>query len=120
GTWLQGDMAVRSDPAIYRLDPADAWRRVKLRNPKPRTLAALKAVAAWRETEAQKRDLPRGRILRDEALIELATHTPTSTGQLARTRGLPGGFADGKWGAAVIEALETVIALPQDQLPKPE
>ncbi len=119
-TWLESDMAVLSDPAIYRLDPADAWRRVKLRNPKPRTLAALKAVAAWRETEAQKRDLPRGRILRDEALIELATHTPTSTAQLARTRGLPGGFADGKWGAAVIEAIDGVMALPQDELPKPE
>jgi ribonuclease D len=119
-TWLEGDMAILSDPAIYRLDPSEAWRRVKLRNPKPRTLAALKAVAAWRETEAQKRDLPRGRILRDEAMIELATHLPTSTTQLARTRGLPGGFADGKWGAAVIEALERVVAMPQDELPKPE
>jgi ribonuclease D len=119
-TWLEGDMALLSDPAIYRLDPADAWKRVKLRNPKPRTLAALKAIAAWRETEAQRRDLPRGRILRDEAMIELATHTPTSTAQLARTRGLPGGFADGKWGAAVIEALTAVMALPQDELPKPE
>jgi ribonuclease D len=119
-TWLESDMAVLSDPAVYRLDPVDAWRRIKLRNPKPRTLAALKAVAAWRETEAQKRDLPRGRILRDEALIELASHMPTSTAQLARTRGLPGGFADGKWGAAVIEALTGVMALPQDELPKPE
>ena len=119
-TWLEGDMAVLSDPAIYRLDPTDAWRRIKLRNPKPRALAALKAVAAWRETEAQKRDLPRGRILRDEALIELATHMPTSAAQLGRTRGLPGGFADGKWGAAVIEAIEGVMALPQDELPKPE
>jgi ribonuclease D len=120
GTWLESDMAVLSDPAIYRLDPADAWRRLKLRNPKPRALAALKAVAAWREAEAQKRDLPRGRILRDEAVIELATHTPTTAAQLARTRGLPGGFADGKWGAAVIAALEAVMALPQDELPKPE
>ena len=119
-TWLEGDMAVLSDPAVYRLDPIDSWRRIKLRNPKPRTLAALKAVAAWRETEAQRRDLPRGRILRDEALIELATHMPTSTAQLGRTRGLPGGFADGKWGAAVIEAIEGVMALPQDELPKPE
>jgi ribonuclease D len=120
GTWLESDMAVLSDPAIYRLDPADAWRRLKLRNPKPRALAALKAVAAWREAEAQKRDLPRGRILRDEAVIELATHTPTTTAQLARTRGLPSGFADGKWGAAVIAALEAVMALPQEELPKPE
>ena len=119
-TWLAADMAVLSDPAIYRLDPAESWRRLKLRNPKPRTLAALKALAAWRETEAQKRDMPRGRILRDEALIELASHLPTTTAQLSRTRGLPGGFADGKWGTAVIEAIERVMALPPDALPKPE
>ena len=119
-TWLEGDMAVLSDPAIYRLDPAESWRRVKMRNPKPRTLAALHAIAAWREMEAQKRDIPRGRILRDEALIELATHMPTTAAQLGRTRGLPGGFADGKWGAAVLEAIERVMAMPPDTLPKPE
>jgi ribonuclease D len=118
--WLEADMAVLSDPATYRLEPGDSWRRLKLRNPKPRTLAALKSLAAWRETEAQKRDLPRGRILRDEALIELASHLPTTAAQLSRTRGLPGGFADGKWGVAVIEAIETVMAIPQDELPKPE
>jgi ribonuclease D len=118
--WLESDMAVLSEPATYRLDPTDSWRRLKLRNPKPRTLAALQALAGWRETEAQKRDMPRGRILRDEALIELASHTPTTTAQLARTRGLPGGFAEGKWGAAVIEALERVMAMPPDALPKPE
>ena len=113
-------MAILSDPGIYRLDPAESWRRLKLRNPKPRTLAALKALAAWRETEAQKRDMPRGRILRDEALIELASHLPTTTAQLGRTRGLPGGFAEGKWGAAVIEAIEQVMAMAPDTLPKPE
>jgi ribonuclease D len=118
--WLGSDMAVLSDPATYRLDPIDAWRRLKLRNPKPRTLAALKAIAAWRETEAQRRDLPRGRILRDEAVIELASHMPTTAAQLARTRGLPGGFADGKWGTAVLEAIASVIAQPQDALPRPE
>ena len=118
--WLDGDMAILSDPGIYRLDPAESWRRLKLRNPKPRTLAALKALAAWRETEAQKRDMPRGRILRDEALIELASHLPTTTAQLGRTRGLPGGFAEGKWGAAVIEAIEQVMAMAPDTLPKPE
>ncbi len=119
-TWLEGDMAILSDPGIYRLEPTESWRRLKLRNPKPRTLAALKALAAWREIEAQKRDMPRGRILRDEALIELASHLPTTTAQLARTRGLPGGFAEGKWGAAVIEAIERVMAMPPDTLPKPD
>ncbi len=119
-SWLEADMAVLKDPAIYRLDPAEAWRRVKLRNPKPRTLAALKEIAAWREAEAQRRDMPRGRILRDEALIELASHMPTTAAQLARTRGLPGGFADGKWGAAVLEAIGRVMALPNEDLPQPE
>jgi ribonuclease D len=119
-SWLDADMAVLSDPGIYRLDPAESWRRLKLRNPKPRTLAALKEIAAWRELEAQKRDLPRGRILRDEALIELASHLPTSAAQLGRTRGLPGGFAEGKWGVAVLEAIGRAMALPQDQLPKPD
>jgi ribonuclease D len=118
--WLEGDMAILSEAGTYRLDPTDSWRRLKLRNPKPRTLAALQALAAWREMEAQKRDMPRGRILRDEALIELASHLPTTTAQLARTRGLPGGFAEGKWGAAVIEALEGVMAMAPDALPKPE
>jgi ribonuclease D len=119
-SWLDADMAVLSDPGIYRLDPSESWRRLKMRNPKPRTLAALKEIAAWRELEAQKRDLPRGRILRDEALMELASHMPTSTAQLSRTRGLPGGFAEGKWGAAVLEAIERVMALSPDELPKPD
>jgi ribonuclease D len=118
--WLEGDMAVLADPATYRLDPSEAWRRIKLRNAKPRALAALKELAAWRESEAQKRDMPRGRVLRDEAMIELAMHLPTSAAQLSRTRGLPGGFAEGKWGAAVLEALDRVQAMPVHQLPRPE
>jgi ribonuclease D len=118
--WLEGDMAILSDPATYRLDPADAWRRLRLRGPKPRTLAALMELAAWREIEAQRRDIPRGRIVRDEALIELASHLPATQAQLARTRGLPGGFAEGKWGVAVIEAIGRVMAMPTDKLPVPE
>ena len=118
--WLESDMAVLTDPATYRLDPAESWRRLKLRNPKPRALAALKELAAWRESEAQRRDLPRGRILKDEPLIELAVHMPRDAATLGRTRGLPGGFADGKWGAAALEAIGRAAALPQDALPKPE
>jgi len=120
GEWLDSDMAVLEDPNTYRLDPADAWRRIKLRNPKPRALAALKELAAWREAEAQKRDLPRGRVLKDEALVELAVHLPRDAAHLGRTRGLPGGFADGKWGAAVLEAITRAAELPQNALPKPE
>jgi ribonuclease D len=120
GDWLEADMAILTDPATYRLDPVDAWRRLKLRNPKPRALAALKELAAWRESEAQRRDLPRGRVIKDEPLIELAVHMPRDAAQLGRTRGLPGGFADGKWGAAVLDAIGRAAAIPQDQLPKPQ
>jgi ribonuclease D len=117
--WLDADMAVLRDPAIYKLDPAESWRRIKLRNPKPRALAALQKLAEWREAEAQKRDVPRGRILRDEALVELATHLPRDAAALSRTRGLPGGFADGKWGVAALAIIEAVAALPNHELPKP-
>ena len=119
-TWLESDMAVLRDPGTYRLDPVDSWKRLKMRNAKPRALAALQAIAAWREIEAQKRDLPRGRILRDEALLELAMHMPRDAATLGRTRGLSGGFAEGKWGAAVLGAIEQVMALPQEALPKPD
>jgi ribonuclease D len=118
--WLEADMAILTDPATYRLDPSEAWRRLKLRNPKPRTLAALKELAAWRESEAQRRDLPRGRVIKDEPLVELAVHMPRDAAQLGRTRGLPGGCADGKWGAAVLDAIGRAAALPQDELPKPD
>src|SRR5689334_7874255 len=85
--WVAEEMAVLTDPATYRLEPREAWRRIKFRSDKPRMLAVLREVAAWREEEAQRRDLPRNRVLRDETLCEIAAHTPTDVEHLARCRG---------------------------------
>ena len=81
--WLADEMAVLTDPATYVVAPEDAWRRLKLRNPKPRTLAVLRELAALRENEARRRDLPRNRVLRDEVLIEIAASVPSTPEELS-------------------------------------
>jgi ribonuclease D len=96
-----------------------AFRRIKCRG-SPRFFAVLRELAAWRERQAQNRDLLRGRILRDEALTEIAHHTPTTTEDLARTRGLGRGFADGAAGAEVLAAVQRGLAVPDDECPRPE
>ena len=115
--WLNAEMAILRDPATYRLDPAEAWRRLKLRGARPRFLAIVKELAAWREEEAQRRDLPRNRLLRDESLLEIASHAPRSIEELARTRGLSRGLAEGKFGHAILEAVARGLALPESELP---
>src|SRR6202171_4341870 len=74
--WVAEEMAVLTNPNTYRLEPKESWRRIKFRNDKPRALAILREIAAWREEEAQRRDLPRGRVLKDETLCEIAAHAP--------------------------------------------
>ena len=86
--WVAEEMAVLTNPNTYRLEPREAWRRIKFRNDKARPLAILREVAAWREEEAQRRDLPRNRVLRDETLCEIAAHAPSDVEHLARCRGL--------------------------------
>jgi ribonuclease D len=118
--WLTEEMAVLTDPATYRVDPAEAWRRLKVRAGKPRFLAVLKEIAAWREEEAQRRDLPRNRLIRDEALLEIAAHMPTTVDDLARTRGLSRGTAEGKVGQGILAAVQRAIAKPEREWPLPE
>ena len=91
--WVDEEMAVLTDPATYRLDPETAWVRLKPRSGSPKFLNVLKAVAAWRETEAQRRNLPRNRLVRDEALLEIAAQAPSTVAELARTRSLSRGTA---------------------------
>ncbi|GIL39295.1 ribonuclease D [Roseiterribacter gracilis] len=117
--WLQDEMRILTDPNTFRLEPEDAWKRLKLRTEKPRLLAVLKELAAWRETEAQKRDLPRNRVIKDETLLEIATQMPTDAHKLARTRGLSSGFAEGKWGEAILAAINRGLAVPAEDCPKP-
>ncbi len=115
--WLAEEMAVLTNPATYQVAPEDAWQRLKVRNANPRFRALLREVAAWREREAQARDVPRGRVLRDEALIEIAAQAPTNPTELGRLRGIGRGFADGRQGEEVLAAVARAKALPDDALP---
>ncbi|MBM3627708.1 MAG: ribonuclease D [Alphaproteobacteria bacterium] len=116
--WLGEEMATLMDPATYRLDPETSWMRFKPKNPKPRYLAVLKEVAAWREREAQKRDIPRNRIIRDESVVEIAAHPPRTLDDMARLRGMSKGFAEGRLGQDLLNAIERGIALPDAQVPR--
>ncbi len=117
--WLDEEMAVLTDPATYRLAPADAWKRLKVRSSNRRMLALVRELAAWRETAAQQRDLPRSRIIRDEALLEIAAHAPATIDELARTRGLGRGFAEGRFGGEVLAVVARVAKLPESDYPMP-
>ena len=105
-SWLAEEMAVLTDPATYRLDPAEGWLRVKTRLRKPRQLAVLRDLAAWREVEAQRRDVPRNRVLRDEALNEIAAQEPATREELRKLRS-PN---RGNIGKAAADALLGIVA----------
>src|ERR1700733_3798844 len=112
-SWFAEEMAALSEPALYRAEPEAAWRRFRLRGrADSRFLGVLRALAGWRETAAQQRDLPRGRILRDEALIEIASHAPQRVETLMRTRGLAKGTAEGRLGKEILDAVELGLADP--------
>src|SRR5712692_3105005 len=111
--WFAEEMADLVDPAIYRSEPSEAWRRFRLRGrADQRMLGVLRAVAAWREAAAQQRDLPRGRIMRDEAVLEIAAHAPKAIDGLARTRSLGKGVAEGKLGGDILDAVAAGLADP--------
>jgi ribonuclease D len=110
-SWFAEEMAGLADPAIYRTDPSEAWRRFRLRGRvDPRFFGVLRALAAWREIAARHRNLPRGRIMRDEAVLEIAAHIPKSIEALARTRSLGKGVAHGKLGGEILEAVHRGLA----------
>ncbi|MCG8598426.1 MAG: ribonuclease D [Kiloniellales bacterium] len=117
--WLSEEMTVLTTPATYALEPEEAWRRLKSRSNDRRFLAVLKALAAWREVEAQRRDVPRNRILRDEQLLDIVAHTPADSKALSRTRGLSRDFAEGRMGRGILEAIKAGQATPAEQRPKP-
>ncbi len=117
-TWLDEEMAVLTDIETYRTHPEDAWLRLKLRVKKPRQLAVLMALAAWREREAQGRDVPRGRVLKDDAIYEIALQHPRDQEQLGRLRTIPRGFERSATGRAIVTVVESAFDIPEDQLPK--
>ena len=91
--WVEEEMLALTDPALYDVDPENAWKRLKPRKHTAKYLAVFKAVAAWRERTAQQRDQPRGRILKDDAIDELAAQAPTDAAAIDRLRGVPKGFS---------------------------
>ncbi len=104
--WVEEEIAALKDPKLYRIDPELAWRRLKPRTTNKRFLAMLASLAAWREKEAQTRDIPRGRVLKDEALTEIAAHPPETAEALDRIRAVPKGFANSRLGKSLMEAVE--------------
>jgi ribonuclease D len=117
--WLDEEMALITDPATYETDPALAWLRLKPKSNDRKYLTILREVAAWRETEAQRRDVPRNRVLRDEQLQDIAAHAPTDADQLARTRGLNADFARGRLGEPLLKAVRGALAIPASERPAP-
>jgi ribonuclease D len=117
-SWVESEMQTLTDPATYRGDPREAWRRLRVRSPKPRFLAILRELAAWRELAAPQRHIPRQRMLRDEALIEIAAPAPTGADDLARTRGLSDGLARGKVGAEILAAVAKGVEVPESEAPR--
>jgi ribonuclease D len=117
GDWVAEEMAVLTSPRTYQMEPAESWRRIKFRNDRPRAIAILREVAAWREEEAQKRDLPRGRIVKDETLCEIAAHAPRNADDLARCRGFSRAQAENRQGQAILAAVKRGLDLPSDELP---
>ena len=117
GAWLDQEMERLADPANYANDPDLAWKRVRVASRKADVLGRLKAIARWRELEAQAKDLPRGRIVKDETIADLAGHPPRKQADLAKVRGLSQTWASNDIGARLIAAIEGARPLSDDELP---
>jgi ribonuclease D len=118
--WMREEMKILSSPETYRMEPEHAWERLKTRVRKPKELAILMEVAAWRELEAQTRDVPRGRVLKDEVIGDIAVQAPTSMERLAGLRSLPKGFERSHWGEAIIAAVKRGLERDVKTLPRLE
>jgi ribonuclease D len=118
--WLAEEMDVLTSPETYRADPANAWKRLSGRMRKPKEIAVLMEVAAWREREAQDRDVPRSRVLKDEAVIDVATSQPRSVEALGRLRSIPSGFERSRTGAEILAAVERGLERDPKTVPVPD
>ncbi|QPC44726.1 ribonuclease D [Kaustia mangrovi] len=115
--WLKEEMATLTSPDTYRAEPAEAWRRLKFRARNKKALGVFIEVAAWREREAQERNVPRNRILKDDALSEIAVHAPADAASLRQLRAVPRGFADSRHADRLIRAIEEGRARDPSSLP---
>jgi len=120
GAWLNQEMERLADPSNYAADPADAWKRVRVSSRKADVLGRLKAIAAWRETEAKDKNLPRGRIAKDETLADLAAHPPRDQADLVKVRGLSPAWKTNDIGARLMSAIANAQPLSKDEMPERE
>jgi ribonuclease D len=118
--WMREEMKVLTSPDTYRFEPEHAWERLKTRVRKPKELAVLIEVAAWREREAQERDVPRGRVLKDDVIGDIAIQAPTTLERLGNLRSLPRGFERSRWGDAIVAAVQQGLARDPKSLPRLE
>src|SRR6187549_3734781 len=115
--WVTDEMADLTDPANYDVEPENAWKRLRPRRHTAKYLAVYKSVAAWRERTAQQRDQPRGRILKDEAIDEIATQAPVDAEGLDRLRSVPKGFSGSRFGPDLIAAIHAALKDPEAYAP---
>ena len=116
--WMREEMKVLTSAETYRFEPEHAWERLKTRVRKPKELAVLVEVAAWREREAQARDVPRSRVIKDDVIGDIALQAPTTIERLGGLRSLPRGFERSKWGEAIVEAVQRGLARDPKTLPR--
>tara|TARA_B100000686_G_scaffold323999_1_gene379289 strand:+ start:435 stop:1586 length:1152 start_codon:yes stop_codon:yes gene_type:complete len=118
--WIEEEMTVLTSADTYRVDIGQVWQRIKIKGRKPRQMAILREVAAWREQTAQRKDVPRNRIIKDDALVQIATQQPKSTDELGSIRLVPQGLSRSDDGKALVEAVDRALAIPNDGLPRRE
>jgi ribonuclease D len=118
GAWLDQEMERIGDPANYANDPEEAWKRIKVPGRKPDLLGRLKALARWREIEARQKDIPRGRIVKDETIADIAGHPPRKQGDLAKVRGLSPAWAGNDIGARMMAALDAAVPMDANEMPQ--
>ncbi len=119
-SWVEAEMGVLTSPETYRMEPDRAWERLKSRVRKPKELAVLIEIAGWREREAQTRDVPRSRVLKDDVVGDIAVQAPTTIERLGHLRSLPKGFERSRWGEAIVEAVRRGIERDPQTLPRLE
>jgi ribonuclease D len=116
--WLKQEMELLTDVNTYLVDPDLVWKRLKAKTKSSKVLAILREVAAWREREAQKKDMPRNRVIRDDAIIDIAHQGPTDIKALERVRGMNSAIANGRYGREIIEAIKKALDMNPDDYPK--
>ncbi|HBR68653.1 MAG TPA: ribonuclease D [Rhodospirillaceae bacterium] len=119
-SWVFEEEAILEDPRTYQNTPEDAWQRIKIKSPRPKMLAILREVAAWRERRAQEKNLPRNWIMRDETLADLAAQAPKNAEELKKIRNIPGDMAEKPSGKALLECIQKGLAVPKNEMPEPE